>query len=274
MDPHSKRPSPRDERLSPVEMPDNQDLTELNRLEDEDDSDGQVPPRRIPFLLRFVAFLVAASFLAYAGSHWLSWWSLPALDFLRESPQVKEERDLYAAEQAIVEIQAYSSTQDGGVRRGTGFNVLSSGLIVTNAHIVENAWTAVIRFPDGQQFTVDDWTIHEDMDLAIVNLDRDSLPVLPILLTGIPEPGDRLTILGNPLGFPRVAVPATMAAVVQLEAGGWVYLLEGNIYPGSSGSPVLNERRQVVAVVFAVLPSQAENVRGLAVPVVHLQDLW
>ncbi len=272
MDPRSRRPSPRDERLSPVEMPDYNDVVELNRMDDE--GGDYVPPRRIPLLVRVVALLVAASFVAYAGSAWLSLWSLPSLDFLRQSPQVKEERNLYAAERAVVEIQAYSSAQAGGVRRGTGFNVLSDGLIVTNAHVLADAWNAVIRFPDGKQFTVANWTVHEDMDLAIVPLQQESLPILPVLLTGVPQAGDALTVLGNPLGFPRVAVPATMTAVVQMEAGSWVYLIEGSIYPGSSGSPVLNEQGQVVAVVFAVLPGQTETVRGLAVPIVHLQELW
>ena len=265
-----RRPSPRDEYLSMVELPDPDDQEYFNRLDVAEEAE-QPAPR--PLFWRGLAALLVVTFLLYFSGQWFSWWSWPNLGFLQESAGLKEERQLDAANQAIVELESFSPGREGS-RRGTGFNVLADGLIVTNAHLVEGSRQVSVRFPDGRHYFAQSWTIHDTMDLAVLDITGEGFPVIPPVWTDSPQPGDALTVLGNPLGFPRVAVAVTMLGMARMEGETWVYVLEGPIYPGSSGSPVLNDRGQAVAVVFAVLSNEGEGIRGLAVPIGHLQGFF
>ncbi len=278
MAPKYRRPSPRDDHLSPVELPDAEDMETFNRSdadEYEQVGGGQEPGGR-HWGWRLVALVVVGIFLGYLLNHWMSFWTWPSLEFVYESPRVKEERMLQEVDEAIVEIQAYSRSHATGTRRGTGFNVMSEGLIVTNRHVVDGAWRSDVSFDDGTRYVVEEWTLHPTADLAVAQLDAADLPILPVQLADVPRPGDALTVVGNPLGFPRVAVEAKMLRTAVLDQGNEpVMVIEGHIHPGSSGSPVLNKDGQVVAVVFATLGSSGSGrIRGVAVPIEQVTDIW
>jgi len=79
-------------------------------------------------------------------------------------------------------------------------------------------------------------------------------------------------VIGNPLKFARIANRGRVAGYQQASNRELPYLLiEAMIYPGSSGSPVFNDRGEVVAIVFATMHSdKPEEVRGLAIDVREL----
>jgi serine protease Do len=50
-------------------------------------------------------------------------------------------------------------------------------------------------------------------------------------------------------------------------------VIEAMIYPGSSGSPVINEKGEVAAVIFATLrASSPDQVMGLAIDIRELKE--
>src|SRR5262249_59105295 len=63
---------------------------------------------------------------------------------------------------------------------GSGFLIESSGLIVTNAHVVEQAEWIQVRLADGRRFNGRTVGLDSRVDLALVRIEATGLPVLPL----------------------------------------------------------------------------------------------
>lgn len=244
---------------------------------DEDkDEDWEIPPRpRWP--LRIVAGLVIAAFLAV---------SLPSLQFLfqgfpgfvGESQELLEDEIVRQSAPAVVSIEARMPLKDGAVetRQGTGFNIAEDGSIVTNRHVVEGAEQVIVRFPDGTSYGVSSYKTAGEVDLALLSIDGAGLPALVLDTKEEAKPGDMVTVIGNPLGYKRIAQRGEILRKIEVEDSPVAaLLLDMDLNPGNSGSPVLNGQGRVVAVVFAVTVSDEEEIegKGLALPVQSLESL-
>jgi serine protease Do len=63
---------------------------------------------------------------------------------------------------------------------GTGFVVGSDGLILTNAHVVEDAIDVVVTLPDGRELTAKVLATDQDHDLAVLDVDAQDLATLTL----------------------------------------------------------------------------------------------
>src|SRR5437762_733239 len=64
---------------------------------------------------------------------------------------------------------------------GSGFVIDPNGLIVTNAHVVEQAEWIQVRLADGRRFNGRTVGLDSRVDLALVRIDASGLPVLPLV---------------------------------------------------------------------------------------------
>lgn len=221
------------------------------------------------FILGAVALFLALIFLFSVTGRWLSVFGDPAFTFLRESwalsgdPLVEEVRDSV--------VQVYVESRSGS-RRGSGFNIEPDGLVVTNRHIIENATSARVSFPGFGTFRVHEWFASPYVDLAVLRLQAEDLPTVTISDAPV-LPGEEILVIGNPLQFVRIANMGTLAGYREnrgREAP--LLVVEALIYRGNSGSPVFNDRGEVIGVIFATLRnSDPEKVRGLAVGAAELK---
>ena len=135
---------------------------------------------------------------------------------------------------------------------GSGFVVSDDGLIVTNAHVVEQHSSVTVRFVDGASYTGQVLGKDETIDLAVVEVD----PVLllqPMTMgdSGSARPGDEVIALGFPLGDDLGQDYTVTTGVVssQRTYGSVDYIqTSAQIYPGNSGGPLLNRDGQVIGV--------------------------
>ena len=82
---------------------------------------------------------------------------------------------------AIVGIQVMKSGAiSGSASYGTGFNIHPQGLIITNRHVVEDAQSVQITFYENKEIISDAIEIVEGVDLAIIRLEDNDLPYLPL----------------------------------------------------------------------------------------------
>ncbi|MGI6065673.1 MAG: S1C family serine protease [Bacillota bacterium] len=260
----------------PAEPEDQKDLDpelfeELNAHDDYfDDGDPWKPTgEKKKSFFRVVGLVTVAVFFLISLGSWTELISLPSLDFLAESWNLSQNQDVRTYRQAVTAVKA-----DG--RRGTGFNIDPNGLIVTNYHVVKEAKEASISFEHGAIYQGKEIIAFPEVDLALVNIGGEKLPALALSKEQALA-GDKVIVIGNPLGFPRVAAQGEVLGNVLLK--GWtkpVLMIKGPIYHGSSGSPVLNEKGKVVGVVFATLirseKADAEENIGLAVPIAYLNQ--
>jgi serine protease Do len=136
---------------------------------------------------------------------------------------------------------------------GSGFLIDPSGLIVTNAHVVEDADWLQVRLADGRRFTGKVVGQDSRVDLALVKIDgATDLPTLPIGDSNRVRVGEFVMALGHPFGFEQsvsLGIVSRKGAPLTAAAPGFDFIqTDAVINPGNSGGPLVNMAGQVVGV--------------------------
>lgn len=160
------------------------------------------------------------------------------------------------------------------IRQGTGsgFIFSSDGLILTNAHVVQNADEVRVTLKDGRTF--DGKVVGADpvTDVAVIDIPANDLPTVPLGTSENIIPGDWAIAIGNPLGLnntvtvgiisaigrssSQVGIPDKRVSFIQTDAA---------INPGNSGGPLLNAQGEVIGVNTAIR-ADAQGL-GFAIPI-------
>lgn len=182
-----------------------------------------------------------------------------------------------------IDFDFYSGpvSQEQGI--GTGFIVDSSGLIVTNSHVVDNSdgeYKVVLK--DGTTYDVSKIHLDESTDLAVLEIVARGLPTAELGDSDSLKVGQRAIAIGNALGRYQntVTVGVVSGVARQLQASG-VYgdyktyenaiQTDAAINPGNSGGPLLNSSGQVIGVNVAT--ALGANSISFAIPVNTLKPI-
>ncbi len=165
------------------------------------------------------------------------------------------------------------------VGSGTGFFVSEDGLVVTNRHVIDSAHRVEAVPAEGEAYTVQGVVAQDEVnDLAVLRLDAGRAEPLRLSSGAAPEPGERVVVLGGPLGLAGSLSEGIVAAIrdpseVERRQSGRSPLLQitAAISPGSSGSPVMKLDGEVVGVVVSQF-GIGQNL-NFAVPVAALHPL-
>ncbi|KAB8316396.1 PDZ domain-containing protein [Tolypothrix campylonemoides VB511288] len=156
---------------------------------------------------------------------------------------------------------------------GSGFIIDKSGLILTNAHVVDKADKVTVRLKDGRSFEGKVQGADEVTDLAVVKINAGAdLPVAPLGSSNNVQVGDWAIAVGNPLGLDNtvtlgivstlrrssaeVRIPDKRLEFIQTDAA---------INPGNSGGPLLNGQGEVIGINTAIR-GDAMGI-GFAIPI-------
>ena len=145
---------------------------------------------------------------------------------------------------------------------GSGFFISESGVLVTNFHVLDGAYSASIRTVDGSLYPVSAILAKNRLvDLIKVRVDISGSRATPVVLAREqPVVADRVFVIGSPMGLEQTVSEGIISAVREMPAGGKVFQLTAPISRGSSGGPVLNQDGEVVGVVtFQVARGQNLN---------------
>jgi len=235
--------------------------------------------KRPSCLKKIVVMLVLLAFLAISIPN-LPYLFSDKFNFLDQSQKLLEDDIVQRCKPAVVSVEAQLDvgTMQTKVQQGTGFNILPTGRIITNQHVVDGAKIIIIRFIDGRSYYSKSYEIIPDIDIAIISLEGADLPVIALNTEDYIQEGDTVTVIGNPLGFERIAQRGQIGKFHQIQDSSiTVFDLDILLNPGNSGSPVLNSRAEAVGVVFAVTTLNNEGVsesRGLAIPLQALDSKY
>lgn len=204
---------------------------------------------------------------------------LSLTELVKKSFQLKKNVDAELT-RVVVQISVLSRSQ-GSItveqKSGTGFNIDPGGIIITNYHVIEDAMNMSITFPDGKVYRADHWSSRPESDLAVISLQAENLPAAPVDFSNLPAPGDKIRVVGNPLGMNNILVEGQVLQYLKIkDRQGRIFSIDAPIYPGNSGSPVYDLDGQVVGVVFGSLKGEnngGSQIRGLAVSIIEAQDL-
>ena len=179
-------------------------------------------------------------------------------------------------EPAVVHVSV-SGGRGGEVGTGSGFVVSGDGRVVTNHHVVNDAERVEVVFQGGRKVqALGVVAFDEESDLAILQLEKGSYPSLA-LADSPAKQGDPVVVIGSPRGLSGMVSTGIVSAVRAEGAHlgndhrkNWTLQLTAAVSPGSSGSPVMNEDGEVVAVTVGQASGQALN---FGVPVDLLRKL-
>lgn len=223
---------------------------------DEEDDDGE-PLRKFPaWVIVAVTIIVLVSFLAISLPD-LSLFIGQRFDFLSQNATLEKDPLVQAARDTVVSITALE-VENGEKRIGTGFFISADGRLLTNLHVVEGAQKIKVELENGDVYYTQEYLPLQDLDIVIIDIEATDVPYLALKADVLPELNEPVTVVGNPLGFMRVAARGTINRYLNLSGAGQVMEINISTKPGSSGSPVINNKGQAVAIVFAIL-AQEEN---------------
>ncbi len=153
---------------------------------------------------------------------------------------------------------------------GSGF-FAAPDLLVTNEHVLcrDGAAPEVVlrdgRRLRGQTIWRDDW-----LDLALLRVPGAAARPLALGDATRVAPGDTVLMIGNPVGM-SFTVTRTIVSHGAREVFGLAYVqFDGNVNPGNSGGPLLDEQGRAVGIVSMMV----RNARGLglALPINYLYE--
>ncbi len=156
---------------------------------------------------------------------------------------------------------------------GSGFIIDKSGLVLTNAHVVDKADKVTVRLKDGRTFEGKVQGIDEVTDLAVVKINAgNDLPVAPLGSSNNVQVGDWAIAVGNPLGFDNTVTLGIVSTLKRSSAQVGIsdkrldfIQTDAAINPGNSGGPLLNGRGEVIGINTAIRPD-AMGI-GFAIPI-------
>lgn len=182
-----------------------------------------------------------------------------------------EPREIAArAAPAVVGITALDAAGKP-VAQGTGFAVSAEGVLVTNFHVIERATTLRVELADGAA-TGEVMLLGADPahDVAVLQVAARTPRFLALGREALLEVGDRVYVMGNPLGMERTFSDGLLSARRTVE-GAAMLQVSAPISEGSSGGPVLDGAGEVVGVATATV-TEGQNL-NLATPASYVRPL-
>jgi tetratricopeptide (TPR) repeat protein len=159
------------------------------------------------------------------------------------------------------------------IAQGSGFFISKDGDVITNRHVLLGARSVEVKTVDGQAYAVGS-IVAEDRNGDLVRI-RAAIPqtaVRHILVSSIvPEVGQRIFVIGSPLGLEQTVTDGIVSAVRQIPSFGNIIQISAPISSGSSGSPVVNLQGDVIGVAsFRMIEGQNLN---FAIPGKRVLDM-
>jgi serine protease Do len=138
---------------------------------------------------------------------------------------------------------------------GSGFVISPDGLIVTNAHVVEDADEVIVKFSDRRELKAKIIGTDNRTDVALIKVEASGLPAVRI---GNPDSlriGEWVAAIGQPLGFENTLTSGIISAKSRASRAGSTtgelvpYIQhDAAVNPGNSGGPLFNAKGEVVAI--------------------------
>ena len=153
---------------------------------------------------------------------------------------------------------------------GSGVIVSSDGLVVTNAHVIQEAETIRIVLSDRREFNAEALLIDQDSDIAVLRLQgvKEPLPALRFGDSDGIEVGDLVLAIGNPFGVGQTVTSGIISARARTGSGGRTFIqTDAAINPGNSGGALVDMQGRLIGVNSAILTrSGGSNGVGFAIP--------
>ena len=145
---------------------------------------------------------------------------------------------------------------------GSGFFIDNIGHLITNYHVLDGSYAADVRTFDGKIYPIKLVVAYDkSVDLVKVLVDIPRKEIKSIKLNkNLPSIAEQILVVGSPMGLEQTVSEGIISSIREIPAVGNFFQMSAPISPGSSGSPVINLKGQVIGVAtFQFLRGQNLN---------------
>ncbi len=155
---------------------------------------------------------------------------------------------------------------------GSGVIVTTDGYILTNNHVVEGADEIQAVLTNGKEFKARLVGTDLATDTAVLKIEAQDLPALPLSNSDNLEVGDIVLAIGNPFGLGQTVTMGIISAIGRGDLGIMRFedfiQTDASINPGNSGGALVDADGRLVGINTAILSRSGGNQGvGFAVPV-------
>lgn len=176
----------------------------------------------------------------------------------------------------------YFGAQSTAAVTGSGFIVTSDGYIVTNYHVIADAYQGdykvTVMLYNGDKFDAKIVGVEEPSDIAVLKIDAKGLSAATLGNSDNMQVGEQVFAIGNPLGELSFSISSGMVSALdrdittQDQTTGQtttnnMFQIDAAVNEGNSGGPVYNEYGEVIGIVTAKYSDTGVEGLGFAIPI-------
>ena len=153
---------------------------------------------------------------------------------------------------------------------GSGVIISKDGYIVTNNHVIDGADEISVKLQDGRELTGRIIGTDPTSDLALVKIEGDDFPALPVGNSDNLKVGEWVLAVGNPFNLGSTVTAGVVSAKARGLGANQVESFiqtDAAINQGNSGGALVNARGELVGInAMLFSPTGAYSGYGFAIP--------
>ena len=162
---------------------------------------------------------------------------------------------------AVVTVVVYDADQKVA-NIGSGFFIDKYGHLITNYHVLDGRYKAEVRTADGSTYPIKLVIADNratDLVKVLVDIPRHKIKWVKTA-NRLPSIAEQIMVVGSPMGLEQTVSEGIVSSIREIPSVGEFFQMSAPISPGSSGSPVINLKGQVVGVAtFQMVKGQNLN---------------
>ncbi|MCI5110000.1 MAG: trypsin-like peptidase domain-containing protein [Marivita sp.] len=155
---------------------------------------------------------------------------------------------------------------------GSGVIVSADGFVVSNYHVVGQADDIRVVLNDRREYQARVLIGDEEADLAILKVDAEDMPFLPLRDSDTVEVGELVLAIGNPFGVGQTVSSGIVSGLARSGTAtgtgrGYFIQTDAPINPGNSGGALIDVAGRMIGINTSILTrSGGSNGIGFAIP--------
>ena len=154
---------------------------------------------------------------------------------------------------------------------GSGFIIDPNGFIVTNFHVIQDAYSANIKIDDKVHKNVFLIKGMPEHDMAILKIDTKDASALVIGDSDKIEAGEKVFAIGNPIGL-ELSISEGIISAIRIKGKMKLFQITAPLSPGNSGGPIFNKFGEVIGIATLASWGFVQNI-NFAIPINYLKDI-
>ncbi|MBX4268025.1 S1C family serine protease [Clostridium estertheticum] len=167
---------------------------------------------------------------------------------------------------AVVYVEV-SDKNHNAIASGSGFIVKSTGVIVTNFHVIKGSSYVSVTLQNGTKYDVKSvLNYNEKQDIAVLQLSNaTNLSTVTLGVSDNVEVGDNVATIGSPQGYANSLSTGIVSGINRKNERGNDIQTTASITYGSSGGPLFDMLGNVIGITYSGFDS-AGNI-GFVIPI-------